>query len=81
MLMGVSWDSRVGTATIDGRAYFIVTTPALCIAAMSIKHYQQANHNRQDFGVPPADPSCPPLRCTRHFRYILNVPAITLHAP
>jgi hypothetical protein len=40
---GVSWDSRGGTARIDDGPYFTATTPALalCIAALSVKHYQQ----------------------------------------
>jgi len=40
---GVSWDSRGGTARIDDGPYFTATTPALalCIAALSVKHFQQ----------------------------------------
>ncbi len=40
---GVSWDSRGGTAKIDDGPYFTANTPALalCIAALSVKHFQQ----------------------------------------
>ena len=45
---GVSWDSRGGTARIDDGPYFSAATPALalCIAALSVKHYQQESDSK-----------------------------------
>ncbi len=45
---GVSWDSRGGTARIDDGPYFTATTPALalCIAALSVKHFQQDSETK-----------------------------------